>query len=116
MISSLETKEKKVFVLGDMLELGDASFEAHSSTGALCGKSGADAFYFIGAEMKAAYDRLVSVNPSANAKHYPDSSDESVSQVAADIRRTMPDSTCVLVKGSRGMRLERLTPLLQEEC
>lgn len=116
LISSLETKEKKVFVLGDMLELGDASFEAHSSTGALCGKSGADAFYFIGAEMKAAYDRLVSVNPSANAKHYPDSSDESVSQVAADIRRTMPDSTCVLVKGSRGMRLERLTPLLQEEC
>ncbi len=116
LISSLETKEKKVFVLGDMLELGDASFEAHSSAGALCGKSGADAFYFIGAEMKAAYDRLVSVNPSANAKHYPDSSDESVSQVAADIRRTMPDSTCVLVKGSRGMRLERLTPLLQEEC
>ena len=116
LISSLETKEKKVFVLGDMLELGDASFEAHRNTGALCEKSGADAFYFVGAEMKAAYDQLVSANPSAAARHYPDSSDESISQIAMDIRRTMPDSTCILIKGSRGMRLERLTPLLQEVC
>ena len=115
LISSLEIREKKVFVLGDMLELGDASCEAHTKTGELCSHSGADAFYFVGAEMKAAYDKLLSDNPSAFAKYYPESSDESIRQIAQDIQKTMPDSTCVLIKGSRGMRLERLTPLLQEE-
>ena len=115
LISSLEIREKKVFGLGDMLELGDASCEAHTKTGELCSHSGADAFYFVGAEMKAAYDKLLSDNPSAFAKYYPESSDESIRQIAQDIQKTMPDSTCVLIKGSRGMRLERLTPLLQEE-
>lgn len=114
LVSSLETKEKKVFVLGDMLELGDSSFDAHKKTGELCARSGADAFYFVGAEMKAAHDKLLSENPSACAKYYPESSDEAMMQIAQDIHTAMPDSSCVLIKGSRGMRLERLTPLLQE--
>ena len=114
LLSSLETKEKKVFVLGDMLELGDVSEEAHRKTGSLCAKSSADAFYFVGGEMKAAYDMLLSEDSSANAKYFPESSDENLRQIAIDIAHTMPDSSCVLIKGSRGMRLERLTPLLQE--
>lgn len=116
LISSLESKDKKVFVLGDMLELGSVSSEAHKNTGSLCASSNADKFYFVGSEMKAAYDQLLSEKPASDAKYYPESSDDAIRQIADDIRNTMPDSTCVLVKGSRGMRLERLTPLLQGEC
>ena len=53
-----EAGAKKIFVLGDMLELGSDSKSAHEKTGVLASNSDADLVIFIGTEMKSAFEKI----------------------------------------------------------
>lgn len=89
-----------VALLGDMLELGSYSERAHSELGELL--------------RAAALERFVAVGPMmcyAAAAYGPGCDAVESSLAARDlIRDAIPPGAVVLVKGSRGMRMERILP------
>lgn len=102
--------QRKIAVLGDMLELGDQTKSGHSEVGAKVFAIKADIFVAVGARMKDAVGQLIALGfPSANIFHFddPESAGEQVQQLlrAGDF---------VLVKGSQGMRMEKVVERILE--
>lgn len=85
-------------VLGDMLELGDRSTELHRELGAAT--RGLDRVFAFGPESEA----LAATNP--HAEHFTDF--DALAQALSDL----PRRGTILVKGSRGMALERAVAVL----
>lgn len=100
-----------VFVLGDMLELGDKSFDAHSAIGSIVSSDKPRLCVFIGGQMKAAFDKATS-RGYKNAKYFSDSSDDAMRAVAQFLLDNSIDDDVILLKASRGLRFERLFNLV----
>ena len=101
---------RRIAVLGDMLELGAASGELHHAIGRLAAEIGLDALYLFGEHaaatvagaraVDAGFARdVVQVLPSHAA-------------IAAAVSATARAGDWVLVKGSRGQRMEEVVRLL----
>lgn len=96
---------RRVAVLGDMLELGEATEAAHREIARAVIDSGAvDLAVCIGPRMRSAADEFRREWPAARVLHLPDLDATAMAEVCGVLR---PGDT-VLLKGSRGMRLERL--------
>jgi UDP-N-acetylmuramyl pentapeptide synthase len=95
-----------VIVLGDMLELGDVSEAAHRQAGREAAEAGAHLFIAMGeqAAVAAAEARAAGVAETHAATTFEDT-------VAHLLKRVGPGDV-VLVKGSRGMRMERVSDAL----
>jgi UDP-N-acetylmuramoyl-tripeptide--D-alanyl-D-alanine ligase len=93
----------KVAVLGDMLELGDHAARAHEEIGSIAGKS---ADYLIALGEYA--PRVVQSARRAGLASERAFVVESADQAVAALIPLLSPQTQVLVKGSRGMRLERI--------
>ena len=109
--SALETlqlmncKGNKIVILADMLELGDAAMEEHSAIGNFIGEMGFEYLLTYGETAKYIYD-------SADVKmkiHYDQKN--ILSEYAAEL---VSDGDIVLVKGSRGMKMEDVVTFLTE--
>ncbi len=111
-MKGLEASGRKIFVLGDMLELGDESFSLHSEVGKSV--SGADFVYFVGKEMASAYRTCVSMNV-ADCVYFPDFDGGSVKKIATSLCERLSDGDVLLLKASRGISLERIVPLVAKE-
>ncbi len=97
---------RRVAILGDMLELGDASAAAHREmAGELFGPNGAPVpiVVLIGPRCRSAYDALRGVSDVKVLRHGKAWSEALGSEIAALVR----PGDVVLVKASRGMGLER---------
>ena len=95
----LDTPGPKVAVLGEMLEIGDSGPAEHQSLAAHAASLAAlDRIVLVG----AGYGGVEVDDP--RVRLVPDSSEEAIASIAATIR---PGDT-VLIKGSRGVRLERM--------
>ena len=88
----------KLVVLGDMRELGRFSHEAHKEIVGLCDKLGLKGI-FVGEEFYAVAD--------GDSRFY-----SCVEDLRQDWERESFRGFTVLLKGSRGMRMEQLLPLL----
>lgn len=86
----------RVLVLGDMGEVGDNGPAMHVEVGSYAREHGLDAFITLGEASRAA---AAAFGPGAHAC-------ASVDEVVAALRGLRP--SCVLVKGSRFMRMERV--------
>jgi UDP-N-acetylmuramoyl-tripeptide--D-alanyl-D-alanine ligase len=100
-----------VAVLGDMLELGDYSQSEHRRVGRTAAEMGADIVIGVGTESKA----LVSAarkakSPEATAKWFGDTA-----SAAEWLKTELRPHDRVLIKGSRGMRMENVVKALNEE-
>jgi UDP-N-acetylmuramyl pentapeptide synthase len=95
-----------VVVLGDMLELGPITEAAHREMGAAVAASGAAEFVGLGRACRAAVEaaREAGLAESHHAATFEDT-------VAHLLKRLVPGDA-VLVKGSRGMRMERVVDAL----
>ena len=96
---------RKIYVIGDMLELGDASVSAHAHIGELLAFSKADKVFLFGSEITAATEYLYNAN-----KDYFHTDD--IEELSAAIDSFIKNGDLVLLKGSRGLALERLTDML----
>jgi len=92
----------KVAILGDMLELGDYSDKEHRDIAFLAEKLPIDGIYLIGEEFNR-----VRCN---RAEQY-----QSYEQFENRFNQNIPTGTAVLIKGSRGGRLERVLNLLNTQ-
>lgn len=95
-----------VVVLGDMLELGDLTDPLHREVGAAVAAAGAAEFIGMGKTMAFAVDAARAAG-LAEAQHTTTFEDT----VAHLLKRVAPGDV-VLIKGSRGMRMERVVDAL----
>ena len=94
-------KGKRIFVFGDMNELGLKSKMAHKSVGRQVGKSNIDCFVTVGRKAKLATEEM----KNKNIQKVNFSSCQSASKFLSTF--IQPDDI-VLIKGSRSVRLEEI--------
>ncbi|HYC34262.1 MAG TPA: UDP-N-acetylmuramoyl-tripeptide--D-alanyl-D-alanine ligase [Candidatus Paceibacterota bacterium] len=110
LVDSIETKAKKIAILGDMLELGKHSVEEHMRLGALAagvfdkviavGIRSKD--FLLGAKNKKMSDKnIMWYGSSLEAKN--------------DIEKIVKAGDIVYVKGSQGARMERIVEVLMND-
>lgn len=97
---------RRVVVLGDMRELGALSEDAHREVGAAVAALGVARFVAVGQEMVVAADEAA--RRGVRVERVADSA-----AAATGLRGAVRDGTSVLVKGSRGMLMERCVAALE---
>ncbi len=93
---------RKILILGDMLELGDSSHAEHRILISAIDKVGADLVVLVGCAMEAAA-------AGTSTAMYVQNADELDSIITL-----LKPNDLVLLKGSRGLRLERIIDLFRE--
>ena len=96
---------KRILVLGDMGELGADEERLHAEIGDYVRGAGLDGLFAIGKLTAHTVMQL-----AAKAWHFDD-----VNELTEELLKHMDDSTTVLVKGSRFMRMERVVARLGAE-
>ncbi|HUY18188.1 MAG TPA: UDP-N-acetylmuramoyl-tripeptide--D-alanyl-D-alanine ligase [Candidatus Binataceae bacterium] len=98
-----------IIALGDMLELGPLSDEMHRQAVRDVAAAAPDQFVAVGPSMGAACQAVLDGTPLLFVRTYPDSR-EAASAIRAIVRR----GDVLLVKGSRGLEMEKLIEALEQ--
>jgi UDP-N-acetylmuramoyl-tripeptide--D-alanyl-D-alanine ligase len=109
-VQNLEGFHKKVFILGDMLELGDAEAAFHEEIAHTVDLSKIHSLFTFGHISKIISDTLRDSGLEGEARHF-----TSKIALADECLRILCKDDVVLVKGSRGMKLEEVCHLLSNE-
>ncbi len=96
---------KKIFVLGDMGEVGEAAAQFHDEIGGYAKSMGVDRLLALGEQAATAVR-----NFDSGGSHF-----KSVAALIAALRPLLDAQTTVLVKGSRFMRMERVADAITEQ-
>jgi len=99
-LKAFSNRGRKIFVFGDMYELGDSSKKQHQLVGEKCSELNIDAVFTLGKHSKETNFALNQKNTS----HHFFSKNDLVKILKQDIRH----GDIVLVKGSRGMAMEKV--------
>ena len=103
---------KKIFVLGDMKELGAESAKSHEAIGKRISEIRPELVYLVGPEMKAAEKVAWKGQGNTSVIWYSESNASNFEAIAGDIISRAGDNDVILLKGSHSMQLEKLVPLL----
>ncbi len=101
--------QRRIAVLGDMLELGEAADEAHRQSGVRAAEAGTDILLTYG-EKSAKTAAAARESGMTQVRHYEDKQ-----ALAQDLSQMLHEGDAVLVKGSRGMRMEEILQKIYEE-
>jgi UDP-N-acetylmuramoyl-tripeptide--D-alanyl-D-alanine ligase len=103
---------RRVAFLGEMLELGDASVRLHAEAGRAAASAGVEVLVTVGGPpARALGEAAVRAGvPAARVQHVADSF-----EAATLIGSLVAEGDLVVVKGSRGTRMERVVERLKEE-
>lgn len=102
---------RTVAVLGDMLEMGEWSFKAHMDVGRYAAVKGTDIIVAVGENGKNIARGAVDAGIDSSAVHCFNNNDEAYSF----LKGLLTDGDTILVKGSRGMRMEKIVEKLLEK-
>ena len=108
-IESLEAaapRGRRILVSGDMLELGTYGRKAHARLGARAAEAGIDLLVAVGPLSLRAAEAARAAG-GCEVRHFPDSE-----TAAAFVATAVRPGHLVLVKGSRGMKMERVVEAL----
>lgn len=115
-IAALQTLDKfattgrKIVILGDMLELGEQGAEQHAQVGEALPRYGVDIFYGFGPLTEMAVEAAHKSGRRIVARHFKRKSD-----LVADLKTEQKPQDVILIKGSRGMKMEDvLTALIAD--
>ncbi len=100
---------RRVFVFGDMLELGASAERAHREIGALCAELGVDWLITCGPAAALAAEAAEAAGLQVNCVAEP-------AEAVALLRDVLGSGDTVLVKASRAMALERVVEGLLEDA
>lgn len=102
---------RKIAALGDMLELGEETEKSHQGIGRKFLEIKGDVFFTIGERMKFAAEELKRHNFSEkNIFHFDNPMD-----AGKKLQEIMKEGDLVLVKGSQGMRMEKVVEEIMAE-
>jgi UDP-N-acetylmuramoyl-tripeptide--D-alanyl-D-alanine ligase len=103
---------RRVAVLGEMLELGDAAMAMHEDVGGAAAAAGVDVLVAVGGDLASALARAaVRAGMRASAVRHVQTSEEAADTVAGLVR----PGDVILVKGSRGVRTDLVVDRLKTE-
>ncbi|NIK75870.1 UDP-N-acetylmuramoyl-tripeptide--D-alanyl-D-alanine ligase [Paenibacillus castaneae] len=112
LVEHLKGYSRKWIVLADMLELGSEEQELHFQVGAYISPSKADAVLTFGPlsqqTFEGARSRFIGSAAEEMIQHFEDKE-----KLAAWLRSKLEPSDIVLIKGSRGMRMEQIVQALE---
>jgi UDP-N-acetylmuramoyl-tripeptide--D-alanyl-D-alanine ligase len=111
LLSEMECDGKRVAVVGDMLELGMQADELHRAAGRFIADCPVDLLVTVG-------DEAARIAEAALAAGVPDDRTticRTNSQAVAYLRETLKAGDTVLIKGSRGMKMEEIAESLKQE-
>jgi UDP-N-acetylmuramoyl-tripeptide--D-alanyl-D-alanine ligase len=103
---SLEWPGRRIYIIGDMLELGESSPQAHETLGRLLAGSKADMVFLYGEEIKIAAG-ILKESKVPFVMHTRD-----MHELCRTLDSCVHGGDLVLLKGSRGCALERLCTVL----
>ncbi|MEW6165138.1 MAG: UDP-N-acetylmuramoyl-tripeptide--D-alanyl-D-alanine ligase [Pseudomonadota bacterium] len=95
---------RRIYVMGDMGEVGDAAGQLHDEIGGYAKSQGIDHLFALGEKSAAAVH-----NFDGGGRHFADAA-----TLVAALKPLMDKDTTVLVKGSRFMRMERVVAEILE--
>ncbi len=101
---SLREGGMAVAVLGDMLELGDAAVDAHREVGRIAARLGVDVIIAMGALAKHIGDGAIEAGMARDQV----TAAGSHAEAGALLRERSRSGDAVLIKGSRGMKMEKI--------
>jgi UDP-N-acetylmuramoyl-tripeptide--D-alanyl-D-alanine ligase len=106
-VSEVPWEGRKIAVLGSMRELGAKTVEAHRDLGQKLCESPLDIVYLVGAEMEQAWKALSDSPAAARTRWHAD-----LEGLGQELGERLVAGDLVLLKGSRGLELERLLPFI----
>jgi UDP-N-acetylmuramoyl-tripeptide--D-alanyl-D-alanine ligase len=108
-LSQIAAVGHRIAVLGDMLELGEYEAEAHRGVGAIAGRT-VDRLYLTGERMvkHAAEGALLADLPAESVIRC-----TSLTEIAERLHQTIQEGDVILIKGSRGMTMEKVATELK---
>lgn len=110
-VVALPAQGRKIAVLGDMLELGDATERYHREIGEFVATCKLDQVVCVGEWGRTIADAAVAAGqPRATVTRYRDSA-----TTAEDLRHHLHDGDLILLKASRSVRLEAVASALLDE-
>jgi UDP-N-acetylmuramoyl-tripeptide--D-alanyl-D-alanine ligase len=109
-LSTMKEKGRAIAVLGDMLELGDFSVEAHQWLGERIGKLAIDFLLALGEEAPVVVASSIRHGLDPERARVVESHPEAVSI----LKKVIQEGDWVLVKGSRRMEMEKVAAGLME--
>jgi len=109
-LTSLKTLSgRRIVILGDMLGLGEISEKMHHEIGTFTAECDVDKLICQGNYAKFMYEGYKEAG-GKNAEYYDD-----MDKLVADIPKYIKKGDTILLKASRGMRFERLLPIINPE-
>lgn len=109
LMTSLTQYKKKIVVLGDMLELGDQEIEFHKNIGLFIDGTAIDYVFTYGRLGAFISEGAKEHIPEERIFHFDDKE-----KLAAHLKNYVDQETVVLVKSSRGIKLETVVQALQK--
>jgi UDP-N-acetylmuramoyl-tripeptide--D-alanyl-D-alanine ligase len=106
----VDNNAKKIAVLGDMLELGEYSEEAHRNIGRRLASSSVNNVLVYGNYAESLIDEALSQGFSGEIKRF-----YSIGEISNYLKERLVAGDVVLAKGSQGMRLEKLVKEIMAE-
>ena len=97
---------KKILVLGDMGELGNASRAFHEQVGRQARVTGVDSLYTVGEQAS------ISAGTFGKGAHHFASQDDLIVALCTELGNETGSETMILVKGSRFMHMEQIARVL----
>ncbi|MFQ5824421.1 MAG: UDP-N-acetylmuramoyl-tripeptide--D-alanyl-D-alanine ligase [bacterium] len=102
-LCQMTTPGKKIFVFGDMLELGKAAPAEHEKIGKSLKNFKVDAFLAYGPHSEAAVQEAQKLSKKIIAQHFTNKND-----LITTLKELIQAGDILLVKGSRGMKMEEI--------
>lgn len=99
-------KGRKIAVLGDMLELGDFAVEAHRQVGEILAQHQIACVFTVGK-----LGEIIAISAKEHGVHHA-ASFHSHEAAAEALKQVLATGDTVLLKGSRGMKMEKLIELI----
>jgi UDP-N-acetylmuramyl pentapeptide synthase len=103
---------RKFVVLGDMFELGETSQKEHRALGRKIAEFGFDRVFFTGKDMQLAWKSYNTASGKTNGETETYFTDKEL--LAQSLRELLQPGDAVLIKGSRGMKMEDVIDLMQK--
>ncbi len=101
--------QRKIAVLGDMLELGKYSIKAHQDAGNVAG-SFANLLICVGPKAKFIADSAFNQMPKENIYRF-----ETSDEAKLKVKELIQEGDLILIKGSQGMRMEKIVEEIMAE-
>ena len=101
---NLSFGQRKIAILGDMLELGKDSEKLHREIGEIISKTNINYLITFGEKAKYIFEEALKYNFSKDKAFHFFKKDE----IVKFIKKNVKEDDVILIKGSRGMEMEKI--------